>query len=206
MEILIIDDHSLFREGLYHVLHQMEGNVSIHETFDCDRALEYAAEHPNLGLVLLDLNMLGKGGVEVLDIFSQCYHALPIVMLSASSFQQNVTRALDKGAAGFIDKNAVSKAMLDALHIVLDGGIYVPPNIASQQQLDQQIKTNDCQLTPRQLQVLQSLVVRSPNKGIAFDLSLSEVTAKMHVTAIFKRLNVTNRSQAALLAVKNYLN
>jgi DNA-binding NarL/FixJ family response regulator len=119
METLIIDDHALFREGSCHVLYQIEGDVTIHEAFDCDRALEYAAEHPNLDLVLLDLNMLSKDGFEVLDIFSQRYPVLPIIMLSALSFQQNMTRASDKGAAAYIDKKAASKAMLDALHIVL---------------------------------------------------------------------------------------
>ena len=111
--------------------------------------------------------------------------------------------ALDAGALGFIPKDTTSAVMLSALRLVLSGGIYVPPAITTSEESDYKKSQHDgCHFTPRQLQTLAFLAQGYSNKEIARSLGLSEATVKMHVTAIFKTLGVTNRTQAVLAVEK----
>ena len=202
MKILIIDDHALFREGLRHVLDALEANVSIIEAADCDRAFLLAAENPDLDLVLLDLNMPGKDGFTVLQIFTKKYPATPVVILSASTAQSDVQRALDSGAMGYIPKDTTSAVMLNALRLILSGEIYVPYNMTQPDYEIQNTANGATRLTPRQAQVLALLVRGFSNKKIASQLDLAESTVKMHVTSIMKGLGVDNRTQAAMAVEK----
>jgi len=205
MEFLVVDDHALFREGICQALSRIEDTVSVHEASTCEQALEFVSSNSDLDLVLLDLHLPGKHGFEALDELTKSYPALPVVILSASNLQVDVKRALDKGAVGFIHKDTTSKIMLNALRMVLAGGIYTPPNMLEHEALAQtNVSIND--LTPRQLQVLSGLKNGQSNKLIASDLDLAEATVKMHITAIFKCLGVSNRTQAALEADKLNLN
>jgi len=175
----------------------MEDDVTIVETSSCDQAFQYAREQPKLDLVLLDLNMPGIDGFEGLDLFASRFPALPIVILSASNSRADVQKALDKGAVGFIHKDISTSVMLNALRMILSGGIYVPPIMTHEQSTSEKDKINEA-LTPKQQQVLTLLAAGHSNKIIAAEMNLSEATIKMHVTAIFKCLNVSNRTQAAL--------
>jgi len=151
LKILIVDDHALFREGLCHVLHALEEQVSILEAANYDRALQHVSANSDLDLVLLDLNMPGKDGFTALDTFSKKYPAMPVVILSASNQRSDIQRALDRGAMGYIPKDTTSAVMINALRLILSGGIYVPANMA--QQNAQSVAGLDGQtpvLTPRQ--------------------------------------------------------
>ena len=204
MKILIVDDHSLFREGLSHVLHGLDEQVDLLEASNCDLAIQYVSENPDLDLVLLDLNMPGKDGFAALDTITKCYPATPVVILSASNQRGDMQNALDAGAVGFITKDTTSAVMLNALRLILSGGVYVPTGMAQQQVADQNLR-NTSDLTPRQLQVLTLLVQGESNKLIAAELELAEATVKMHVTSILKSLGVINRTQAARVAEKRGL-
>jgi len=197
MKILIIDDHSLFREGLCYVLDSLDEQVDIIEASNYERALDCLSNNPDLDLVLLDLNMPGIDGFKTLESCTEHYPATPVVILSASTQNSDVQRALHLGAVGYIPKDTSSEIMLNALRLVLSGGIYIPTEI-SQQNNDSSIST----LTPRQKDVLALLVEGESNKVIAAKLALAEATVKMHVTAILKSLGVTNRTQAAIVAKK----
>lgn len=201
LKLLIVDDHALFREGLCHVLRELDEQATILEAPDYERALQHAAANPELDLVLLDLNMPGKDGFTALDSFATRYPTLPVVILSASSLRSDIQRALDAGAMGYIPKDTTSAIMLGALRLILAGGIYIPPNLA---QADTPAALgrprNRSALTPRQLDVLALLVQGISNKDIATRLGLSEGTVKMHVTSIFRELGVSNRTQATLAA------
>lgn len=201
LKLLIVDDHALFREGLCHVLRELDEQADILEAPDYERALQHAAATPELDLVLLDLNMPGKDGFTALDSFATRYPTLPVVILSASSLRSDIQRALDAGAMGYIPKDTTSAIMLGALRLILAGGIYIPPNLA---QADTPAASdrprNRSALTPRQLDVLALLVQGISNKDIATRLGLSEGTVKMHVTSIFRELGVSNRTQATLAA------
>lgn len=201
MEILVVDDHALFREGLHHVLNQMDTDVTILEASNFDQAIKIATENLNLDLVLLDLNLPGKDGFSTLDAMTRRFPALTIVILSASSLRHDVERALEKGAAGFIHKDTTSAVMLNALKMILSGGVYVPPAIMMSLSSGQP-GSNAHGLTPRQLEVLSLLVEGHSNKAIATRLGVAEATVKMHVTAILQGLEVSNRTQAVRVAEK----
>ena len=207
MKMLIVDDHALFREGLSHVLNELEEQVDILHASNYDSAFQQVSENPDLDLVLLDLNMPGKDGFSALDTFSKDYPAMPIVILSASIQRSNIQRALDAGAMGYIPKDTTSSVMLNALRLILSGGVYVPPSMAQQSNDETNLNSGSAHnLTPRQLEVLTMVVQGNSNKVIAARLELAEATVKMHVTAILRTLGVTNRTQAAMAAEKLGLN
>ena len=202
MKILLADDHTLFREGMRHVLTLLADDVEIVEAGNCAQALEAVADNGDVTLVLLDLHMPGRDGFAALDTLSRRYPALPIVVLSGSEHHADMRRALDNGAMGFIPKSATAPVMLGALRLVLAGGVYVPPALL-------QPGTNNAPalaLTPRQIEVLTRVIEGKPNKIIAAELDLTEATVKAHVTAVFKALDVTNRTQAARAAERLGLN
>ena len=207
MKMLIIDDHALFRAGLSHILNELEENINILEASNYESAFKLVSDNSDLDLVLLDLNMPGKDGFSALDTFSKEYPAMPIVILSASIQQSNVRRALDTGAMGYIPKDTPSHVMLNALRLILDGGIYVPTCMAQQNNDELNLNNSNAHnLTPRQLEVLAMVVQGNSNKVIAARLELAEATVKMHVTAILKCFGVSNRTQAAMAAEKFGLN
>lgn len=207
MKILIVDDHNLFREGMCHILSSMDKEVTILEASNCDSAMQYASSHPDLDLILLDLNLSGKDGFTALSELSEKYPALPVVILSASNQRSDMQRALDLGAMGYIPKETSSAIMLNALQIIMSGGIYVPSNMAQLNNISESDKlSTHFNLTPRQTEVLALLVDGSSNKRIAQELSLTESTVKVHITSIFKAMNVTNRTQAAMAAERHQLN
>jgi len=200
VKILIIDDHALFREGLSYVLNELDGLIKIYEAPDYNSALMHAKENSDLDLVLLDLNLPGKDGFSVLNLLTERYPALPVIILSASNHASDVERSLDAGAMGYIPKNTTSAVMLSALRLVLSGGIYMPPSITQKQENTQDSSISG--ITPRQKQVLELMVQGLSNKIIASQLGLAEGTVKMHVTAILKLFGVSNRTQAVLASEK----
>ena len=203
MKILIIDDHALFREGLCHVLQALDEEVDILEAANYEHAIRHVSGHPELDLILLDLNMPGKDGFSALDTLSAQYPALPVVILSASTQRSDIQRALDAGAMGYIPKDTTSSVMLGALRLILSGGIYVPPSMAQgDPENHTDAKNNTHGFTQRQLEVLAQMIQGVSNKEIANNLGLAEATVKMHVTAILKSLGVSNRTQAVVAVEK----
>jgi DNA-binding NarL/FixJ family response regulator len=199
MKILIVDDHTLFREGLAHILHRLEDDVQIFEASDYDTALTVIADTADLDLMLLDLNMPGKDGFAVLEAVGKNYPTLPAAVVSASRKQSDVDRVLATSAMGYIPKDTTSQVMLCAVQMILSGGVYTPP--AKQFSAIETSNSKIDNLTPRQLQVLSMMVSGSANKNIATDLNVTEATIKMHITSIFKSLGVSNRTQATLAAL-----
>lgn len=202
MKILLADDHALFRAGMRHVLAQLAQDVQIIEAADCEQALQAVASQDDVSLVLLDLHMPGRDGFAALEVFSRQYPALPIVVLSASEDRADMRRALDGGAMGFIPKSSTAPILVNALQLVLAGGMYIPPALLqapfSKDSSETIQTTQSLGLTPRQLDVLGLVIEGLSNKVIAAELEVSEATVKAHITAVFKTLNVTNRTQAAL--------
>lgn len=199
MKILIVDDHALFREGLKYVLQGLDDDLTVLESEAYVRAMQHISENPDIDLVLLDLNIPGKDGFATLDELINRYPTLPVVIISASTLRSDTQRALDAGAMGYISKESTSTVMLTALKLILAGGIYVPPNMltvkSSQGEHTVQIQEG---LTERQMQVLALLVQGCTNKEIATKMEIAEPTVKMHISAILKTLDVSNRTQAAL--------
>lgn len=202
MKILVADDHALFRAGMRHVLRQLADNIELVEASDCVQALETVASHGDIALVLLDLGMPGSDGFAALETLTREHPALPIVVLSGSESRFDMQRALDTGAMGFVPKSATAPVMLSALRLVLAGGVYVPPELVQAPPADVRIApaVPAPALTPRQLDVLAGVVEGKRNKVIGAELGLSEATVKAHISAVFKALGVSNRTQAVRAA------
>ena len=128
MKILVVDDHVLIRDALRSVLKELRGDITVLEAADSRHAMEIvAAEHADLGLILLDLNLPDRDGFAVLSELRESYPAISVVVLSAQQDRNSVVKALDLGALGFIPKSSGREVMLSALRLVFAGGIYVPP-------------------------------------------------------------------------------
>jgi DNA-binding NarL/FixJ family response regulator len=211
MKVLVVDDHALIREALRGVLKELKGDAAIIEASNGQQALRLVGEHPDLGLILLDLNLPDRNGFDVLAELRERYPAISIVVLSALNDRDNVARALDLGALGFIPKSATRELMLSALRLVFSGGIYIPPDIlARREPVPSQPSSGtsgteprpssprDLGLTDRQVDVLALMMQGKSNKAICRALDLAEPTVKNHVTAILKALKVTNRTEAVI--------
>jgi DNA-binding NarL/FixJ family response regulator len=209
MQILVVDDHALIREALRGVLKELEAAAAILEARDAGGAMQLIEQHPDLRLVLLDLGLPDRDGFALLGQLREQHPALPIVVLSAFHDRENVIRALEVGALGFIPKSASREVMLNALRLVFSGGIYIPPEILARDKMASTSSRSgttpsaspaDLGLTERQGAVLALMMQGKSNKAICRLLDLAEPTVKNHVTAILKTLKATNRTEAVIAA------
>ncbi|MDO9010619.1 MAG: response regulator transcription factor [Gallionella sp.] len=206
MKILLADDHSLFRGGMCYLLQQLSGVVEILEAGNFLDCLKLAAQHPDMDLALLDLHMPGSDGPRSVSYFHQRYPHIPVVVISAEEGCANMEKVMNYGAAGFVSKSSNEQTMLDALKLVLSGGVYVPPEILRNQMAvagptdKRNLHASGFGLTPRQLEVLQLLCAGKSNKEIASAFHLAEGTVKIHVAAVYLALNVKSRLEAVRVA------
>jgi len=208
MNMLVADDHALFRAGLKDLLGRMEAGITVLEAEDYPQVRRHLREQPDLDLALLDLFMPGMNEIEGVQGLLQDHPTLPVVIVSASLEPSHMQAALSAGAMGYIPKHASPDLLLSALRLVLSGGIYVPPDLLGGDAVPEaeglahtRIPGDTIDLTSRQAQVLELLLAGCQNKSIARDLDISEGTVKAHLGAIFKVLGVSNRTQAVLRAV-----
>jgi DNA-binding NarL/FixJ family response regulator len=158
-------------------------------------------------LILLDIELPRQNGLAALPELRERAPAVPIVVLSGSETCDHVRRALDNGAVGYIPKTCSSHEMLAALHIVLQGDVYIPPRLLGKLEgsslslgTDSDHDVTSKKLTARQLEVLDLMIRGLPNKSIANTLNLAEGTIKLHVAAIMRALGARNRTQAVTAA------
>jgi DNA-binding NarL/FixJ family response regulator len=220
-KILIADDHPLFRDAICGVIQSAFEGAEIIETENLENALEIAKQDDELDLVLLDLNMPGMNGLNGLISIRNEAPTIPVVIVSAEDEKQVVLQAITCGAVGFISKSSPRAQMTEALQQILNGNVYLPPDIIRQsseqdsrrnrrQLMQKDVPTELLQsLTRRQLLVLERMVKGESNKQIAYNLNIAETTVKAHVSAILSKLGVHNRVQAILAAsdidFSNYL-
>jgi len=214
---MIVDDHPLIREAMRAVLQPLDRDIVLLEAANGLEALALADSSPDLHLILLDLALPGMDGFSALQGLREAHPAIPVVVLSASDQPAVVMQALDGGAMGFIPKTSTTQVLINALRLVLSGGVYLPPEIlrehhatpeptarvaAEAARSGRPLLPRDIGLTERQAEVLSLLIQGKPNKLICRDLKLAEGTVKIHVTAILKALNVMNRTQAVIAVSK----
>ncbi|ALU44148.1 response regulator transcription factor [Pseudoalteromonas rubra] len=205
-QFLIADDHPLFREALKGALQNQFDGLEIFESENFEQTLQQLSEQDELDLLLLDLHMPGNGDLYGLIRIREDYPSLPIVVVSGSEDLTVISKVMGYGAMGFIPKASSSQEIVEALNQVLEGDVWLPVSLKDQiaeldgedKQLAQQIAS----LTPQQYKVLQYLHEGLLNKQIAYELNISEATVKAHITAIFRKLGVYNRTQAVLIAAK----
>jgi two-component system nitrate/nitrite response regulator NarL len=206
MKILIIDDHPIYRKGLIALLDQIEPDTALLQANDAAQALALIAENDDLDVVILDLVIPGMDGLRAIAEFGKIRPELPVIILSSSENPADVRAALANGALGYVPKSAAEHTLLTAIRVVLNGDIYMPPFVLLQAEtahlagLKIESDSERPVLTDRQIEVLRRISAGQLNKVIAVELGLSEKTVKSHITAIFRALNVMNRSQAAAVA------
>ena len=161
--------------------------------------------NPDLHLILLDLSLPDRDGFAVLADLRKRFATISLVVLSALDDRDNVLRALDLGALGFIPKSAPREVMVNALRLVFSGGVYIPPEALvrtkakeTQPVPGRAVSAADLGFTGRQMEVLGLMMLGKSNKAISRILDVAEPTVKHHVTAILKALKVTNRTEAVI--------
>lgn len=215
LRILLVDDHVLIREALRGVLRELARDVDVLEAGTCSEAFELVGQHSDLALVLLDLGLPDRDGLDALvDLRERC-PALAVAMLSGHNDRGTVLKALEAGAQGYIPKTSSREVLLGALRLILAGGVYIPPEVLGRGQPGNEAPAaypagqqprptpGDLGLTGRQLDVLALMMQGKSNKLICRALDLAEPTVKNHVSAILKALGVSNRTEAVLAAAEH---
>jgi len=202
-DILIADDHPLFRSALHQALSLGLGSEArLVEAASIAELEAQLSAKSDWDLVLLDLNMPGAYGFSGLVLLRGQYPQVPVVMISAQEEAAVVARSREFGASGFIPKSSSLETIQEAVRAVLDGDVWWPnlgeePVAVSAE--EREASAGLASLTPQQFRVLTMVCEGLLNKQIAYQLNVSEATVKAHVTAIFRKLGVRTRTQAALL-------
>ena len=201
--VLIADDHPLYCDALRAVVPQACPGADIFEANSQEQVLEQVlgavAAGREFSLVLLDLNLPGATGLSCLAELRRAAPTTPIVVVSAVGDPKIMQNVIMGGACAFIPKSAPGKVLINALRVILAGGTYMPTGIVAALRGGDSTPARN-ELTLRQRRVLELLSTGLSNKRIARALDISEITVKAHVTAIFRKLGVTNRVQAGLEA------
>ena len=228
MKVLLVDDHPLVLSALQAVIQRIGSDTTVVGVDSAAGARATLREDADFDLVLLDLALGDADGFDVLVEFRAAYPAVPVVVVSASDRASDVIRAIDNGAMGFVPKRSSHSELHEALRMVMQGAMYVPPSMlglefgrgggggdtlpgvmrpsgdaplgpAARPEPHQKLPSlADVGLTPRQTEVLSLLLKGLPNKLIARELNLSVETVKDHVAAVLRALGVSSRTQAVL--------
>lgn len=200
--LLIADDHPLFREALAFIAcSALPGAKVISATNYAET--KQALEAQSFKLVFLDLNMPDSNGLTDLALLKKQHPTIPIVVVSAHEEPNIIRTCLELNASGYIIKSSAPETIKEAIEVILSGDIYAPENI------DLNTESSDAHsiaanqigsLTPSQLKVLIEIGKGKLNKQIAVDLQITEATVKAHITTVFKKLKINNRTQAVLFA------
>ena len=208
VKIMIADDHSMIREGLKNLL-ELDGDIQvIAEAVDGEDCLE-KLQLVKPDVLLLDINMPKKNGLEVLKSLKSRRSKLKVLVLTVHNETEYLMKAVDIGVNGYVLKDSESAELKKAIFTVADGETYIQPSLIPALNA-KMIETNkDAEkiksLTKRELDVLKLLAVGMFNKQVGKRLEISERTVKNHVSNIFKKLGVTDRTQAAVFAIRNNL-
>jgi DNA-binding NarL/FixJ family response regulator len=205
LQIAIVDDHPLFREGVAHILRQQPGFDVVAEGASAAEAVAIAATRlPDV--MLLDVSMPGGGLTAVREI-AAAYPVVKVVMLTVSENEEDVTAALRAGARAYVLKGVAARDLVAVVRAVAQGDVYVTPSLAASL-LFEMTGTGPGRapgdplggLTERERQILELVAGGDSNKEIAAQLHLSEKTVKHHMTNILQKLQARNRVEAALIA------
>lgn len=217
MKLLIADDHALIRQGMVHALKDNSMTETIVEAEDRESVISQLEQHVDIGVVLLDLFMPGAKDFDLLIHICNNYPDIPVIIISAAEAPEYMRKSIDLGASGFIPKSAPMEIMLSAIQLVKSGGIYIPVDMMHIKSNSDQIRPpqpaamnireieeNEIvtkaaeNLTKRQRQVLELLAKGKANKEVARELGVSEHTIKIHVTAILRLFNASNRTEVVI--------
>lgn len=210
MRILIVDDHALVRRGMSYVVKEGFPDAEVIEAESSAAALEALHSTGKVDLALVDVRMPDLDGLELLRAIKTEWEAMPVIMLSTYENAPYVKRALADGASGYLLKDATPEDLSQAINVAMSGsGNVLSPRVIQNLFEDQEAsnassngRRSEYSLTQREHDILELLAEGQSNREIAGRLYLSEKTVKAHLAAIFRKLGVTNRTQAAMMAVQ----
>ena len=215
MKILLVDDHALFREGICSFLSQLASDTQFFHADNPKDAVALAQQNRPFDLVLLDYSIPGVKGLSLYFALRDIVNSTPITLLTGECDKALIHSALQAGINGYITKNSPPEIMLNAIRLVLSGGLYIPAQILDHSPLSETtfvpnnttLHSNEqthadvsINLTSRQQEVLEQMARGFSNKEIAKELSMSPSTVKVHVASILRELEVKNRTHAVTVA------
>jgi DNA-binding NarL/FixJ family response regulator len=194
-KILVTDDHAIVRMGMQRLLTRLLPEVTVLEAVSRLSMLQMLREHPDLGLLLLDLGLPDGNGLRSVEEALAMRPELPVVVVSGIEDADLARRALDLGVIGYVPKSADPAVTENAMRLVLAGGSYIPPFALAPRS---GVRLAGATFTARQQDIMRELCGGLSNKQVAQRLGLTEATVKGHLTTIFRLLRVNSRSQAIL--------
>ena len=205
MHILVADDHNLVRDGLKPFLTELDPNAVILDASNFDDALTQAKAADGLGLVLLDLRMPGMNGLQGVETMRKARPGVPVVILSGHVEREEVLAAVRAGASGYIPKTISGTALINALRLVLAGESYLPPSILMDNTPSESKPPASplSTLSAREREILGYLIEGKTNKEIARRLDLQEITIKIHLRNVYRKIGAVNRAQAVRIALSS---
>jgi DNA-binding NarL/FixJ family response regulator len=216
IKLMLVDDHAVLRDGLKNIIGMEEDIEVVSEAVSGVDALEKVSGGSGLlpDVILMDINIPDKNGIEVTGLIKKDYPQIKILMLTMHDHDEYFMSAIREGADGYLLKDAPSQHVVDAIRSVVKGQSVIHPSMTkkflsfqmSPEKVEETVKVNkDSLLTEREREVLLCLVQGMNNKDIAQSLFISDKTVKIHVSKIFKKLDVKSRSQVVIYAVQNQL-
>ena len=209
ISVLIADDHSLIRQGLKQILELEEDICVVAQASNGDEAIRCAIEHKP-DVILMDINMPGTNGLQAIGEIKKQKIESMIIVLTIHEDREYLFKTLQMGADGYVLKDAEPSVLVEAIRNVYSGQSYIQQNLTSELvkefnrvTMHEKDKRESNNLTPREIEVLQLIAEGMINKEIAKQLYISEKTVKNHVSNIFRKLDVSDRTQAAIYAFKH---
>lgn len=198
MKVLIADDHDLVRDALVSYV-EATGDILACTASDLDSVFSTIKADGPFDLILLDFNMPGMNGLQGLEKVLTLSDRPRVALISGEATRDIAERALEAGAAGFVPKTLPAKSLINAIRFMAMGEQYAPVDFMSAEPVETKHPLTE-KLTTRETQVLKGLTEGKSNKEIARDLDLSEPTVKLHVKTLYRKIDVSNRTQAAIVA------
>lgn len=212
IRVLIADDHAMLRQGLKQILELEEDIEVIAQASNGNEAISLAREK-NPDVILMDINMPQTNGLQAISQLKTEKHPSKIIVLTLHEDREYLFKTLQMGAEGYVLKDAESNVLIEAIRSVYNGEPYIQQNMTKElvKELNRMatydnIKNDENSLTTREIEVLKLIAEGMINKEIAKQLFISEKTVKNHVSNIFRKLNVSDRTQAAIYAFKHNIN
>jgi DNA-binding NarL/FixJ family response regulator len=204
VKVLLVDDHAMFRQGLRYILSDLHDSITFSEAKNCATALEYPTSY-SPDLILLDLNLPDSKHLEALSRIKDRFEEACLVIVSGYDDPALIRQSIEEGAGGFVPKASTSEILVAALRLVLAGGTYLPENtlysLGTPNFLPDQSSTVHA-LSKRQIQVLRGAIQGKSNKIIAREIQIAEGTVKSHLSAAYRIIGVSNRTEAVYMAAR----
>ena len=197
IRILVVEDHNVVRQGLIALIRTVSDMTVVAEAADGVKAVELFRQH-RPDVTIMDLRLPGMGGVEAITEIRRGFPSARVIVLTTFDGDENIFRALQAGARGYLLKDMFGDELMEAIRAVHAGKTYFPPAVA--QRLAERM--GGPSLTNRELEVLNLIVTGKSNKEIGSELSISEATVKTHINSILGKLGVSDRTQAATTALQ----